>query len=848
LILCVSIVVIGILVRLVLEPVILYFAPGLAVEYGGVIAEIDRLDIELLRGNVSIEGIRLGLPTGQEPESAVDPDDALLLLAGLRAEFEWMDLLDRQIHLASIRLDEPQIWVDQRSDGSLVLPEPPPGDDPPAVETVEKQTESDAPGYTFVLGLLEIEEPQLHLRTQEGREEVVQLGAELFGLEALSVGDEGISLGGITLETPDLYVERDWMLSQAQGEDDAAAAEQDPKPEASSENPTALQIEHLALRSAGFTVRTPDGPLAASIRLTVDDLSLARDHRFPVELYVTLGDGFASADGQLGLNPVFYEGHVAWDELGMPPMLLLRFPELVPWLQSSNAAGDLQMTLRTESGDEPAGLSAKGRASLSDFRFADPESEELVVTWKKLEIEYEDAFIPFDAEHVLSGRRVLDRMRWTQPRITFTNPPDALDRLLAILAGDEPPQEDGASQPADVTRDSDESGGPETTTRLALLEIIDGGFAFVDRGVEPVLRTGVKDFNATASNITLEQATIDRFDLEGVVLPTASFSLTGRLPSQNGSVALDLDELDLTQFDAYARAAGWRLASGATSLESDVTIRGERYSLANDLVVHDLRVDADSPGGFTQSIGVSLDLALALLRDGNGDIALDFPLAIEGDDVGLGLGGLLVEALQVAVKGALASPMKMVGLVGGSGDDAVSSDSIPLPIGETRLPPDVQPRIRSLAGLLNERPALGLKLAGVIAAADEPSISLAMLEEKAARGDSFEDLEGVSFFARRRIERALAKRAAGEPGPLGPDDEVLLRRFVDGQPVPESRKTAFALARAGAVRDALLEAGAPAHALEILPDSIAGRPGVSVELSALDAAPAPGKSARAGGG
>ena len=116
---------------------------------------------------------------------------------------------------------------------------------------------------------------------------------------------------------------------------------------------------------------------------------------------------------------------------------------------------------------------------------------------------------------------------------------------------------------------------------------------------------------------------------------------------------------------------------------------------------------------------------------------------------------------------------------------------------------------------MNERPALGLTLDGQTSPVDEPGLAYAILRDRAVAGDGLPELEGVGFFARRRLAGALRERADGGAGVLDSTDETLLSRYVATQTVPAERYEALAQVRAQSVLDALIAAGAPANALTI---------------------------------
>jgi hypothetical protein len=288
--------------------------------------------------------------------------------------------------------------------------------------------------------------------------------------------------------------------------------------------------------------------------------------------------------------------------------------------------------------------------------------------------------------------------------------------------------------------------------------------------------------------------------------------------------------LDLASYNGFAHGAGLNLDSGDASFESAIRILDGRYESDNDLVLHNLRVDSTEPGAFSSAFGVSLDLALALLRGPRGDIELTLPVSFDKTEVGVGMGSLIRSALKEALTGALTSPFKLVGGLLPTGSKPASRDAIEFDPGAIGLNATAEKRIMPLIDLLKNRPGLGLTVRGQTAPADERSLAYAVLRDRAVAGEGLPEFEGAGFFARRRLASALRERAEGSAGVLEPADEALLSRYVEAQDVPIERHEALAQARAQSMVDALTSAGAAAGALTIGAPERADAPGVVIDL------------------
>jgi len=317
----------------------------------------------------------------------------------------------------------------------------------------------------------------------------------------------------------------------------------------------------------------------------------------------------------------------------------------------------------------------------------------------------------------------------------------------------------------------------------------------------------------------------------GKVAEGGSFRAQGKLVGDAGDVRFEVRRLALAPYNAYARSAAGYRVQGAATLETKAHVRGARYDVQNDLVLHDLALSEEKAGDFAARFGIPIDLALALLRDPSGRIQLGIPLVIDEKGVSAGVGSVVAGALRQALVGALSSPLKLVGaslsaVTGGVGFDPLASGP-----GAAALVPGQDDRLGAMAQLLAERPAIALRLRGRAGPADRAALAERILVERATAGEDLPSVEGVGFLARRRLASALVDSGRGETGELDPEDAAALERWIEATEVPPERFSALARRRAEGARDALVQAhGADAARLAVAEPAPEGDPGVVVEL------------------
>jgi hypothetical protein len=839
-----AIVAVLLLVRIVLPYAVEWAVPRIAASQN-LYVTLGNVDFGLIVGEITLENLVVDFPRAEAAgEASLAPVETasprpLLSLDRLYVSFEWTELLSRRLHITDLELLHPVIAVSELSDGSLELPliadegriDATESDAPveTAIDGDPKADSSDGPDWALMLDRFELNKPDIAVRKHETQEEVVRVAAEQFGIDMLSVGSDGIGLDGLDLEHPEIFVQRQWLLGRLQAKPVSEAEVSIPEePDTSATGMPSIRTHRLKIERAAFTLRTQEGPVEVALRLEVTEAGTDPGETFPIDLGLEIDEAIIEIRGRLGLNPTSFVGQLEWQNLGVPPFLLLAYPKLVPWLASCQAAGDIQIDFQSAPDDGPARLTASGTTTVSNLAFKHPETGELALEWEALEVEIREVFVPLTPTADLPSRFELSRLTLSAPLIVYTNPPDAVDELLAAM------DEGSASGDDSVIEGADESAveaASVPTIAIGQLELTDGTLRYVDRSVKPVHETKIHKLSISVSELTATPtAGAKQFSVDALIQSKGSISLRGTLPSGRGNLDFSLKKLDLVSYDSLARDAGWKIASGLTSLDSHVVANATSYRTKNTLVLHDLDVSAEDRSGFASQFGMPVDLVLALLRDAAGDITLSVPIVVDGDGAGLDYSAALLSATRGALQGAIASPMKMLGMLVPEGAAANSLGALvfapgePVPGIEARTPLD------ALAELAKNRPMLSFSLLAHWSEDDRIPTARKIIEEKAISGDDFPEIADASFFARRRIVAALFNRAKGGNEELGPEDEALLERYVAAQEVSVARFQALAEARAESIRAALLELGVPPEAVSTGTPAPSEHPSVTVEL------------------
>ncbi len=781
-------------------------AVPIAAERIGFAASVANVDLALLAGHVTVEGLRVA------PLASAAGTPQLLDLGRAFANLEWLSLARGELELAELSLEKPVLALVRAPDGYIELPAlpPPSGPEPPP----EEHAEPDEP-LPVLLKSLAIHDSEFRLVDGAGGPDLVDFALAELGFTDLRLAGAKVGLGAIRISEPRLRVRREVRTTRT------AARGAAPADAAPAGAPPDVQIDDLRIERAEFSVMTDGEPVSVVLRLETKGVSLAPDAPFPLDLGLEAGRGSVTLSGQLGLNPLIWDGRVSWQGLAVPMFVRAALPELSPWIRSCSASGDLAVVLR------PAGLHASGVLGVDEFAFEDPERE-LALGWKSLAIELREADVPLaggaEPIQVAIGKISLDT-----PQARYVVPNTAIDRLVTAsgAAG-------GGTAPADPAPLPDSAqAGPQPSIAIDAIEVRRGGAEFVDRSAQERYTGRVSDLAVDAAGVKLPERTVQRLRVRGIAPDRAPFDLRGGLPGAAGSLAFTLSRLPLAQFTPYAtRAADLRIPKGDLSLDVKASLAnaGAAGRVDSRIVVHQLEIEG-GPNAISVA-GMPIDLALALLRDPHGDISLPVPFEYGAQGGSAGIGTVLIGVLRAAITGAVTSPIKALGAVvpeGGAAQLALAP--LVFAPGSATPPTDAAEKLAPIAALLAQRPALGLALAGRAGPPDRPALAEQILIERVAADQGLPSLEDAGFFARRRVESALAERDRGEPGALEPEDQALLVRYLEAITVPAERYADLARRRAEAVRDLLSRTHAlAADRLAVESAADAATPEVVLEL------------------
>jgi hypothetical protein len=339
-----------------------------------------------------------------------------------------------------------------------------------------------------------------------------------------------------------------------------------------------------------------------------------------------------------------------------------------------------------------------------------------------------------------------------------------------------------ASAPESSSRGEDDATDP--TYRVGQLTLTgDSRIAFTDQSVTP--HASLEASPVTLSLTKIDTATPDRpgaIQLEASLSEYSNLTISGTLAPlaerTTADVRATLAAIDLPPFTGYPeRNIGYRVQTGVLSADADIKINAGKLDTESTLTINNLqleRLSSDELDELAEQIGMPLDAAVGLLKDGDGIIELSIPVTGDLADPDINITDGIRQAIAGAVKkGVLTvfAPVRIVGAVGKEivgGGDGLDLKVVAFEPKRAKLSNEAEDYLNEVATVLTKHTALQLNVCGfatradVSEAFDDPDDDSELPPEEAAETSGNEAVlperkqEQLRELATERAERVKA--------------------------------------------------------------------------------------------
>jgi hypothetical protein len=321
----------------------------------------------------------------------------------------------------------------------------------------------------------------------------------------------------------------------------------------------------------------------------------------------------------------------------------------------------------------------------------------------------------------------VQEVKWRGLQTSVIIGPDHRPNLTTILpekAAGAPATPAAAVAPASTAAPAKAGEFP---VQLGALVLDNAAFHFADESMKPHATFDVQEFGGTVKGLSSQEQSTATVDLRGKVDAASPFSVSGKVNPLARDLQLDLavafTNTDLTAFTTYLeKYAGHPLNKGKLTMGLHYDINQKQLKAENKFLIDHFTLGPRNAS--TNATHLPVKLAVALLKDRNGQIDLDIPLTGRTDDPQFKIAPVVFKVVVNLIVKAATSPFSLLGALVGGGEELSFVDFQP---GRADIPDTEAQKLEKLVKALYERPALNLEIAGSFDA-DQDRAALARLK------------------------------------------------------------------------------------------------------------------------
>ncbi len=257
--------------------------------------------------------------------------------------------------------------------------------------------------------------------------------------------------------------------------------------------------------------------------------------------------------------------------------------------------------------------------------------------------------------------------------------------------------------------------------RIGKVVLQGGQVDFTDRNLPRPFHADMRDLGGRIDGLSSDPGARATVDLRGNLRNQSPLNITGQLNPLAKDLFLDIElsfrDIEMTPFSPYSgNYVGYMIEKGKLNLALDYLIENNQLKATNSVFLDQFDFGASVES--ENAVSLPVKLAVALLKDGNGEIHLDIPVYGSLDDPQFSIASVVWTVIKNLLVKAATSPFALLGaLVGGGQEDfsAVSFD-----YGSSRLSEIEADKLARMAKALLDRPSIDIEISGFIDPEKDP--------------------------------------------------------------------------------------------------------------------------------
>jgi uncharacterized protein involved in outer membrane biogenesis len=515
-----------------------------------------------------------------------------------------------------------------------------------------------------------------------------------------------------------------------------------------------ISVDGYQIKGEDQTTAEPVTIMMDEIQLKTNNLSTAEGQIGNASLALRLNQrGTISTEGAIGINPISANLKMSLKEIEVKPFQ----PYLTDKVKITVTDGALSTTgnLTLGSSDKKE-LKAtySGGASLNHFASIDNLNAEDILKMESL---------AFDDIHFDSNPFSMDvkgiALSNFYARVLIH--PDGKLNLQEIFAKEEAKKEAPSKrEPPPPEKKGDEPSKekePPKNIKIGNITLQGGRMDFSDKSVNPEFSAKLSEIGGRVSGLSSEETSLAEMELRTKLNDYAPLEIIGKINPLKQDLYVDLKvrfkDMDLSPATPYfGKYAGYTIQKGKLSFDLKYLIDKGKLDSQNVIFLDQFTFGdkVESP----HATKLPVKLAIALLKDRNGEVKLDIPVTGSLDDPKFSVWEIILKIILNLIAKAATSPFALLGAVFGGGEELsyLEFDDGIATIAETNTK-----KIDTLVKALSDRPALKLDIEGHV--------------------DLERDREGLKqLFFQRKLKTQKLKELVKKGTPAVPVDGVKIEQ------------------------------------------------------------------------
>ncbi|MEB0165373.1 DUF748 domain-containing protein, partial [Glaciimonas sp. CA11.2] len=242
--------------------------------------------------------------------------------------------------------------------------------------------------------------------------------------------------------------------------------------------------------------------------------------------------------------------------------------------------------------------------------------------------------------------------------------------------------------------------------RIGQVVLNNGNVNFTDNFVKPNYTANMTGMTGSVGAVASDKPAPAAIDLKGKIDNDAPVAISGSLNPLFKPMFLDIkasaDGVELPRLTPYAaKYAGYAIVKGKLSMDVNYKIEEQQLTAQNHVRIDQLTFGdkIDSPS----ATKLPVRLAVALLKDRNGQIDINLPISGSLSDPQFSVGGIILRVFINLIAKAVTSPFALLSSAFGGGDELGYAEFKP---GSAMLTAATTTKLNTLTKALLDRPAL----------------------------------------------------------------------------------------------------------------------------------------------